>query len=60
MNITSEVLSDIDFIDYDPGYFTGFGQVSTISYDREAQQTAIVDSEGKPFNEQKKQAIGFY
>jgi hypothetical protein len=60
MNIVSEVLSDIDFIEYDPGYFTGFGQVSTISYDRETQETVIVDSEGKPYNEQKKQAIGFY
>ena len=60
MNVVSEVLSDIDFIEYDPGYFTGFGQVSTISYDRETQETVIVDSEGKPYNEQKKQAIGFY
>ena len=60
MNVVSEVLSDIDFIDYDQGYFTGFGQVSTISYDRETQEIVIVDSEGKPFNEQKKQAIGFY
>ena len=60
VNVKNEVLSDIDFIDYDPGYFTGFGSISTISYDKNETAKPIVDADGEPLETKQEKRIGFY
>ena len=60
VNVKNEVLSDIDFIDYDPGYFTGFGSISTISYDKKDEVKLIVDIDGEPIEIKQEKRIGFY
>ena len=58
--IRSDVYSDLYFIDYDPGYFSGYGQISILDYVKEDKSTGIVDVDGKPFVEAEKRKIGFY
>ena len=58
--IRNDVYSDLDFIDYDPGYFNGFGQISILDYTKEDTNISIVDADGKPFTEVEKRKIGFY
>ena len=58
--IRNDVYSDLDFIDYDQGYFTGFGQISILDYNKEDTTNNIVDADGKPFVEAEKRKIGFY
>ena len=56
----AEILNEVDFTNYTESNILGQGCIYVLTNDSQQDSPAIVDKEGNPITEQKKNRIGFY